>query len=310
MMRTRELVAASSLGLLLVFGLGAGLAALLSPAASEPDPDVILAQSPVIAAARGRVEVEGGLSRILAARDGIVREVRVVEGQRVKAGDVLAVLDERAANFALQAALAEQREAEARLGAAQAKRDGLARQVERLRRAAKAQAVSAQALDDGEASLSTTTAETRMAQAAAAVAAAKVETARFELDQRQVRAALGGQVARRSIKPGDTVSAAAMTELFVTMPDAPLVVRADIQEQFVRLISVGLEADIVSESDERVSAKGRVQRVGQFLDTRRSSENVAERIDVRVADCIILIDTPAPFLVGQRVYVRFKRGAP
>lgn len=310
MIRTRELVAAGSVALLLFFGLGVGLAALLTSAASEPDPDVILAQSPVIAAARGRVEVEGGLSRILAARDGIVRDVRVVEGQRVKAGEILAVLDDRAAAFSLQATQAEQREAQARVSATEAKRDGLSRQVERLRRAAKAQAVSPQALDEAEAGLAAITAETRMAEAGAAVAGAKVETARFERDQRQVRAAIDGQVVRRSIKPGDTVSAAAMTEMFVTMPDAPLVVRADIQEQFVRLIAPGLEADIVSESDERVSAKGRVQRIGQFLDTRRSSENVAERIDVRVADCIIVIDGPAPFLVGQRVYVRFKRGTP
>lgn len=309
MMHTRNLIAAGSLALLLCFGLGAGLTALLSSAASEPDPAILLAQSPVIAAARGRVEVEGGLSRILASRDGIVREVRVTEGQRVKAGEVLAVLDERAADFAVQAAVAEQSEAQARVLAAQTKRDSQARQVERLRRAAKAQAISPQALDEAEAAFAAAAAEANMSEAGAAVAAAKLENARFERDQRQVRAALDGQVVRRAVKRGDTVSAAALTELFVIMPDAPLVVRAEIQEQFVRQITAGLEAEIVSESDERVTTVGRVLRVGQFLDTRRSSENVAERVDVRVADCIVSLEASDAFLVGQRVYVRFKRAA-
>lgn len=310
MIRKRKLIAAGALGLLLVFALGVGLAALLSPASGEPDPAAILSQSPVIAAARGRVEVEGGLSRILAARDGIVRDVRVTEGQQVKAGEVLAVLDERAADFAVQAAVAEQGEADARFAAARARRDGQARQVERLRRAAKAQAITPQALDEAEAALAAATADTRMAEAALAAATTRLGIARFELDQRQIRSALDGQVVRRAVKRGDTVSAAALTEMFVIMPDAPLVVRAEIQEQFVRQISAGLEAEIVSESDERVTTIGRVLRVGQFLDTRRSSENVAERVDVRVADCIVSLDAGGAFLVGQRVYVRFKRPAP
>lgn len=307
MMRSWSLIAAGTLGLLLFFSLGAGLAALLSPAAGESDAAAILSQSPVIAVGRGRVEVDGGLSRVLAARDGIVREVRVTEGQPVKAGDVLAVLDERAADFAVQAAVAEQAEAQARLSAAQARRDGQARQVERLRRAAKAQAITPQALDEAEATLAAGTADVRLTEAAVAAATTRLGIARFELDQRQIRAALDGEVVRRAVKRGDTVLAAALTEMFVILPDAPLVVRAEIQEQFVRQIRAGLEAEIVSESDERVTTVGRVLRVGQFLDTRRSNENVAERVDVRVADCIVSMDASDAFLVGQRVYVRFKR---
>ena len=307
MMRMRNLIAAGTLGLLLFFALGAGLAVLLSPAAGEADPAAILSQSPVIAVGRGRVEVEGGLSRILAAYDGIVREVRVREGQKFKAGEVLAVLDERAADFAVQTAVAEEGEAQARLSAAQARRDGQTRQVERLRRAAKAQAITPQALDDAEAALSAAAADVRMSEAALAAATTKLGVARFELDQRQIRAALDGEVVRRAVKRGDTVSASALTEMFVILPDAPLVVRAEIQEPFVRQITAGLEAEIVSESDERVTTVGHVLRVGQILETRRSSENVAERVDVRVADSIVTLDARGGFLVGQRVYVRFKR---
>lgn len=67
-----------------------------------------------------------------------------------------------------------------------------------------------------------------------------------------------------------------------------------------------MAADIVSESDERTSASGKVLRVSAFLDNRRSGESATERADVRVAESILLLDKPESFLIGQRVYVRFR----
>ena len=113
-------------------------------------------------------------------------------------------------------------------------------------------------------------------------------------------------MARRAVKPGDTVFAAAATEMFVVIPDAPLIVRAEIQESFVRLVKPGMAAEIVGESDERTSAPGRVLRVGTYLDNRRAAEGATERADVRVADGVLTIERPEAFLIGQRVYVRFR----
>ena len=262
--------------------------------------------SPVIAAARGRVDVDGGLSRVLAMRDGSVKEVLVSEGQHVEAGEVLARLDADAAQFTAAAADAVLQEAIARQGALDTRKAVQSRLLDRLRRAAKEQAVSPQALDEAEAAMAALTGEWRSAAAGTALATAKCDAARYELERRQVRAALAGRVARRSVKPGDVVSAAALTEMFVLIPDAPQIVRAEIQENFVRLVKPGMVADIVSESDERISTAGKVVRIGSFLDARRAGESGTERADVRVAESVLEIDRPDAFLIGQRVYVRFR----
>ena len=51
--------------------------------------------SPYIAMARGAVDVEGGLIRITAERDGVIKQVSAEDGDIVKAGQVLALMDER-----------------------------------------------------------------------------------------------------------------------------------------------------------------------------------------------------------------------
>ncbi|POR46531.1 HlyD family secretion protein [Bosea psychrotolerans] len=303
-MKLSRFAAAASVALVLSFATAAGILMLTDSSQADADPQD--GGSPIVAAARGRIEVEGGLSRILATRDGLIQEVLAVEGQHVEAGDVLAKLASRDAEFVAAAAEAGLKEAAARQAALETRRVVQARLLERIRRAAKEQAVSPQALDEAEAAMATLTGELRSAEAAVALAAAKRDGGLYELERRQVRAALPGRVARRSVKPGDVVSAAALTEMFVVIPDAPLVVRAEIQENFVRQVKPGMTAEIVSESDERTSSPGKVIRVSAFLDNRRSGESATERADVRVAETILRIDAPEAFLIGQRVYVRFR----
>lgn len=288
----------------LSFSATAGILMLTDSSQADVEPQD--GGSPIVAAARGRVEIEGGLSRILATRDGLLQEVLVVEGQRVEAGDVLAKLVSRDAEFVAAAAEAGLNEAKARQAALETRRVMQARLLERTRRAAKEQAVSPQSLDEAEAAMATLTGDLRSAEAAVALAAARQDGALYELERRQVRAPLSGRIARRSVKAGDVVSAAALTEMFILIPDAPLVVRAEIQENFIRQVKPGMAAEIVSETDERTSTAGKVIRVGAFLDNRRSGESATERVDVRVAESILQLDAPDAFLIGQRVYVRFR----
>jgi RND family efflux transporter MFP subunit len=260
----------------------------------------------VIAAARGRIEIEGGLSRILATLDGQIESVLVEEGQRVEAGSVLAKLVSRDAAFLAAAAEAALNEARARLAAFEGRQATQTRLLARMRRAAKEQAVSAQALDEAEAAMVMLMGDLKSAEAAVALATAKRDGAVYDLERRQIRAPLAGRVSRRSVKVGDIVSAANQTEMFVVIPDAPLIVRAEIQESLVRLVKPGMPAEIVAENDERISGEGRIVRVSASLDARRSGDVATERADVRVAEGIVQIDRPEAFLLGQRVYVRFR----
>ncbi len=288
-------------------GIAFGLWAVFQPTESLTQDSP--ASSGIIAAARGYVDVEGGLSRVRTLRDGVVAEVVVLEGQAVKQGDVLGGLDRREADLAIRTAEAGLQQAKGQLEGLRAKVAAQARQVERLRRAAKGQAVSAQAVDEGETALAGLRAENAVAESAVSAAESRVETARYELTLRVFRAPVDGVVARRLVKPGDVVSAQALTELFTLIPNASRIVRAELQEQFVLLVHAGLEAEIISELDDRIRTIGKVIRVGRFLESRRSSESPGERVDVRTADCSISLPQDVPFLIGQRVSVRFKRAS-
>lgn len=289
--------------LALTFSATTGVLMLTDSSQADVEPP---AAPRVIAAARGRIEIEGGLSRILATLDGQIESVLVEEGQRVDAGAVLAKLVSRDAAFLAAAAEAALNEARARLAAFEGRQATQTRLLARMRRAAKEQAVSAQALDEAEAAMLMLMGDLKSAEAAVALATAKRDGAVYDLERRQIRAPLAGRVSRRSVKVGDIVSAANQTEMFVVIPDAPLIVRAEIQESLVRLVKPGMPAEIVAENDERISGEGRIVRVSASLDARRSGDVATERADVRVAEGIVQIDRPEAFLLGQRVYVRFR----
>src|SRR5512147_761862 len=75
------------------------LAACSKPAPNAPQS--IAAAAPQFAAiARGRVDVEGGLVRVLAPRDGVIAELPVKAGDAVKQGDVIAAIDAHQAELA------------------------------------------------------------------------------------------------------------------------------------------------------------------------------------------------------------------
>lgn len=289
--------------LALTFSATTGVLMLTDSSQADVEPP---AAPRVIAAARGRIEIEGGFSRILATLDGQIESVLVEEGQRVDAGAVLAKLVSRDAAFLAAAAEAALNEARARLAAFEGRQATQTRLLARMRRAAKEQAVSAQALDEAEAAMLMLMGDLKSAEAAVALATAKRDGAVYDLERRQIRAPLAGRVSRRSVKVGDIVSAANQTEMFVVIPDAPLIVRAEIQESLVRLVKPGMPAEIVAENDERISGEGRIVRVSASLDARRSGDVATERGDVRVAEGIVQIDRPEAFLLGQRVYVRFR----
>lgn len=274
--------------------------------ATEANEVEIAAKPGIIAAARGVVDVEGGLLRLSAQRDGMIQEVVVAEGQKVKQGDILAVIDSRHEVIALHTAEAEVRQAQGQLSLLKTKLQAQTRQVDRLRRAAAGKAVSTQTLDEAEALLATTKGEIAIAEAALAAAESRMENSRLEIDMRTVRAPIDARIVHRSTKVGEVVSAQNLTELFMLLPETPRIVRAEIQEQFVKLIKPGMDVDVVAESGDGVLVKGRVIRIGHVLAQVKSRDTPGERVDVRTADCIISIPPKVHMLIGQRVVVRFK----
>jgi multidrug resistance efflux pump len=282
----------------------AGLAAC----SSERDANAGPLPSPgtYLAMARGQVDVEGGLVRVVAARDGRVEEVRVEDGDVVRQGDVLARLAQRPARIALGIAEAALAQANAQAGVLKAKLAPLADQARRVAEAAGAGAASGQSADDAGTAVAVLKAEVAAAEATARVAREQVEQARAELDERTIVAPAAGRIVRRSVHVGDAVSAQAGAELFQLLPDRPRIVRAELNEAYVDLVKPGMRAEVVRDSDQGTVVGAEVLRVGEVFGPSRLTDDPVERAGAHDVECVLRLDG-GEFRIGQRVLVRFKK---
>lgn len=267
-----------------------------SPPATTPRPHVV-------AVAKGRVDIEGGLVRLAGTRDGLVKAVYAEEGAVVRAGQVLAQIDDTAARLALTEAEraldevgAEQPLLEVQLLAAR-------RERERLDRLVPEDAAPRQELDLARDRVHELEAMLGRQAARIALAKARIATAAQEVAMRVIKAPIDGVIVKRQARLGDGVSTLNVTPLFTFAPQTPRIVRADIEERHVGRITVGMRATVFPESDESRGYGARVVRIGAVFNTRQAGDDPTDRVDVRVVECVLLLEE-APLLIGQRVIVR------
>lgn len=282
------------------------LALVLAACADGKQEQAAAAPGPYLAMARGQVDVEGGLVRVVAPRDGRLDEVRAEDGEAVKAGQVLAVIDSRQAKIALGAAQARLAQAEAQLGVLKAKLPQAQQQAQRIGEAAGAGAATGQSADDAATALAVLKAELVAAEAAIKLARQNVEEAQAELDARTLEAPAAGRIVRRAAHVGDVVSAQAATELFQLLPERPRIVRAELNEAYVDLVEPGMQAEVVRDSDQGQAVPARVLRVGVVFGPSKLADDPVARAGAHDVECVLQLDG-GQFRIGQRVLVRFKR---
>jgi HlyD family secretion protein len=97
--------------------------------------------------------------------------------------------------------------------------------------------------------------------------------------------------------------------MFDRPPAAQRIVRAEIPEGALPFVAIGQAVQIAPEADPAKSYKGVVLRRAAVFGARKlQSEDPTERADERVVEVVVSADG-APFLIGQRVMVKFMRGA-
>ncbi len=255
---------------------------------------------PVAAIARCRVDVEGGVIRVAGQREGLIEEVVVEEGDRVRRGQLLARIDSRQAELRIGLAMAELEEARARADAAAARHAAALRERAR-RHAAGVGAVGQRQIDEGETDAQVQRAEWAAARAAVEVASRRLEDARFEVEVRNVRAPADGVIVRRRARPGEGVAVQAVTELFQLAPDAPHIARCDLEELFLPDVAVGQAVRIVVEADERQTYSASVKRISKIFGTPAPSDDPTARVDLRTLEMVLQIEAGALLRIGQRV---------
>ena len=261
--------------------------------------------SPYVAIARGQVDVEGGLIRIAAPRDGVIVQLHGAPGTTVKAGDVMAVLDPKQAELSAGIAKAELDQATAHVAALRVKVADLTQRADRAAQAAQAGAAPAQTADDARLALNELNAQIAEADAATEAAKQRMQQAHFEVEVRTLRAPVNGRVVARNAHLAGVVSAQSGTPLFTLLPDAPRIVRAELNEAFVGKIVPGMHADVVTGATDEKIYPATVLRVGDVFGPSTLVEDPQEASDTRDVECILKLQSDE-LRVGQRVQVRFR----
>ncbi len=188
-------------------------------------------------------------ARVRAEIGGQVRQASADEGQRVRAGALLARLDDTAVRDAYLSAKSAVRSAESALQNAQ-------RNLERSTRLAQAGALPERDLETAQ--LNATNAEGTLADARARLA-----TAAKQLAQTVVRAPINGSVSEREVDAGDVVQAGA--ELFRIVDLGSLRLEATVPASEIDRLRVGMPVEFgVSGHNRRF--KGRIERINPSVD--------------------------------------------
>ena len=266
------------------------------------------AQTPYAAVAEGKADVEGGIIQIASRTAGVVREVDVVEGQMVTKGQVLARQEDDAPRLAIQTAQANLAQVKAQVGVTQVQLPAARREKARLETLAGV--ISGQQLDQAADTIASAEASLVSERAAIDVSATQLNEALYRLEQTIVCAPANGVIVRRYANPGTGASTLNVTPMFDLEPAGARIVRAEVTETALPVVTLGQNVRIVPESDQSRSFAGKVLRQAALFGARKlQSDDPSERTDERVVEVVVSADG-APFLVGQRVLVKFvKPGA-
>lgn len=275
---------------------------LLAASQAQEKPQAPVSQ--VLASAKGRVDVEGGVIKLAARRDGVITTVLAEEGEIVPAGRVLACLDDGLARNRLNLAEQELKHVELQVQRNEISLRVAQRERERLRPMVKTKTVALREFDQAGDAIVVAEVDLRSSLAAVEVARARVVVAQNEVNEYRIVAPLDGRIVQRQARPGNGVSTLNVTPLFSFVPNGPLIVRAELDEQYLAQAWPGQRVLIVPESDQFRTMRGTVMRIGRIVGQRLPPEDPAEKHDTRVVEVVMTLEENS-LLIGQRVVVRF-----
>ena len=310
-------------GVLIGTGLGiaiavGGMRLLSRPAAQAPTvvpqqsqpPGIIVTVAP---AQRTRVARTLNTTGTVVARDLIavlpqttglqLKQILVDEGDVVKAGQVMAVVDNSVLKAELDQAKAEVessqavvRQRQAALAQARASLAEAERTFERNQQLANAGAISRQDLDTRATGVATAReavhvaeAEISSAQADVRSSIARVEQLQTQVEQTLVRSPAEGIVAKKNVEIGNVT--APTQQIFSIIRGGLLELEADVPAIQLPQVRIGAGAQITSDADPRVRLQGKVRKIAPLVDPQS-----------RLAE--VTIDLPSASLLRPGMFAR------
>jgi multidrug resistance efflux pump len=141
---------------------------------------------------------------------------------------------------------------------------------------------------------------------------AQVDKACYNLGLCQLKAKTRGRVLRSQVTVGETLGPNPQRPAILFCPDKPLIVRAEVEQEFARFVQVNQKATIQDDATGGGSWTGKVRSLSQWYTHRRSI--LLEPLqfnDVRTLECILDLDpaTANTLRIGQRVRVTLEVGS-
>jgi RND family efflux transporter MFP subunit len=270
-------------------------------------PTVTVPPSPYATIANGKLDIEGGVVEVAARRAGVISEVLVQEGDRVRKGQVLARQEDQDSRLAVKSASAAVAQAESQIPLMQVNLHTAQREYERLKGLASTKLVSQQQLDQASDAIASAQAQLGIQQAAVLTARAQLAQAEYSEDLTIIRAPMDGKIIRRYANPGAGASTLQVSDMFDLEPASRHIVRAEIIESAIPDVHVGQEVEITPETDPDKLAVGSVIRIAATFGARKlKSDSANEASDERVVEVVVSADN-TPYLIGQRVLVKFMK---
>lgn len=252
-------------------------------------------QAVVVLNATGRVTAQTRAS-VSSKATGRLEWLGVVEGQRVKQGEVIARLENRDVAAQRDQAAANVQAAQANLAQGQAELEDARAALKRAQELARKDFISASAVDAAEARFNKARAAIQTLTAQIAVAQANLRVTEVAFDQTLIRAPFTGIVLTKSANVGDIItpfsSASGTTGAVVTMADmATLEVEADVSENSIARIAVGQPTELQLDAFADLRLLGSVARIVPTVD--RAKATLLVKVRFEETDARVLPDMSA-----------------
>jgi len=201
---------------------------------------------------------------VAAQRDGVVAEIHAEPGLMVRAGQLLAQLDDRQATADLDAARAHTRSTAADLKNWEAEAKVLEADAERARKMWETQLITQEQFDHARFKAESDQWDVKRVQEMLVNAQQTERSLQLELEKTRIRAPFSGIVARRYVRAGQQVSRG--DRMFWVTETSPLRVQFTLPERFAGKLQRGqtLEVTSLDSGDARYTAK--VMEISPVID--------------------------------------------
>ncbi|WP_240787164.1 efflux RND transporter periplasmic adaptor subunit [Ramlibacter rhizophilus] len=224
------------------------------------------ADLPVSVEALGTV-VPAATVRVRPQVSGVLQEVRYREGQTVRQGDLLAVIDPRPFEMALQQATGQRMRDEAQLEAARVT-------LQRFRTLLKQDSIARQEVDSQEALV-------KQLEATLVVSKANEGTARLNLGYTRIAAPISGRVGLRTVDVGNVVGPSDTNGVAVITQMAPIDVEFAVPQDLVGAlrdaVQAGTAARALDRSRTQLLATGRFSAFDNLIDPQTGTVRAKAR---------------------------------